>query len=438
MPKFLKSLAVLLALPLLLVGCKINSINYFPPTPAHIRVVNVLGTAAPIDVIANGVTVWSSLGFEAMTSYVDFDNVTTKVQVKLSGSNEVLIENSYNPAGDESYTFVVFGTTLIPSLGVMADVNQAPPSGKFALNVFNAAPIGNGAAVGTIPVDLYLTAPGAPIETASPTFTYISFSNGNIFGQYDAGQYQLRLTVAGTKVIVYDSGTLTLNPQTATDLILYSRGSEILPNVLLNDSDGAGLQRIANNLLARIKVVNGAFQTGPVDQLLNDKAIVSNLAYNTASLYNVIAAGPGTITFQATAAPGATIATLANTFAGATDQTVFITGFAGSTKAVALLDNNLPPGPSSAAIRYVNASPDAGTLDAYANDVLQASSIATNTASAYVQIVSSTFALTFKDHATGQTVLALPGIGFNTGQTYSVYVVGPAGSLAGLATADTP
>jgi len=438
MPKILKSLVVLLALPLVLVGCKVNSINYFPPKPAHIRVVNVLGTTTPIDVVANGVTVWSGLGFEAMTPYVDFENVTTKIQIRLTGSGNILVEQSYNPAGDQNYTLVVFGSTLVPSLGVMADVTQAPPSGKFALNVYNAAPIGNGAAVGTISVDLYLTAPGVPIETASPTFTYIAFGVGNIFGQYDSGQYQLRLTVAGTKVIVYDSGTLTFNAQTATDLIMYSRGSAILPNVLLNDSDGAGLQRIANSLLARIKVVNGAFQTGPVDQLLNDKAIVSNLAYNTASLYNLIPAGAGTVTFQATAAPGATIATLANTFAGATDQTVFITGSAGSTKAVALLDNNLPPGSSAAAIRYVNASPDAGVLDAYANDVLQAPSIATNTASLYVGTLGGSYALTFKDHATGLPVLALPGIGFSAGQTYSVYVLGPAGTLVGLATADTP
>ncbi len=45
----------------------------------------------------------------------------------------------------------------------------------------------------------------------------------------------------------------------------------------------------------------------------------------------------------------------------------------------------------------------------------------------------------FKDHATGQqTVLAMPSFGFNALQTYSVYVLGPAGTLVGLATADSP
>ena len=220
---------------------------------------------------------------------------------------------------------------------------------------------------------------------------------------------------------------------------MYSRGSAVLPNVMLNDSDGAGLQRIANNLLARIKVVNGAFQSGNVNQLLNGTAIVTDLAYNTASTYKIIPAGAGTVTFEASAAPGATIASLANTFLGATDQTVFVTGFVGSNVAVALKDNNLPPGSSSAAIRYVNASPDAGTLDVYANDVLQASSIATNTASNYVQILSGTYIVKFKDHATGQTtVLELPGLGFNALQTYSVYILGPAATPVGLATADSP
>lgn len=438
MPKFLKYLAVLIALPLLLGGCKINSINYFPPTPAHIRVVNVLGTTAPIDVIANGVTVWSGLPFEAMTPYLDFQNVTTKFQVVLSGTSDVLVEQTYNPAGEQNYTVVVYGTIIVPSLGVMADVTQAPASGQVSLNVYNAAPVGNGIAVGTISLDLYLTAPGVPIETATPTFTYIGYSVGNIFGQYDSGDYQLRMTVAGTKLVVYDSGPLTLSSGTATDLILYSRGSAMLPNVLLNDSDGAGQQRIANNLLARIKVVNGAFQTGPVDQLLNGKPTVSNVAYDTASLYNFIPASTSTVAFQPTAAPGAVIASLVNNFVGATDWTVFITGFAGATTAVALLDNNLPPGPSSAAFRFVNASPNAGTLDAYANDVLQASAIAPSTASAQVQLVGTTYTITFKDHTTGAPVLVLPALGFNAGQNYSVYVLGPAGALVGLATADTP
>ena len=438
MPKFLKSLVVFLALPLVLAGCKINSINYFPPTPAHFRVVNVLGTTTPINVIANGVTIWSGLNFEAMTAYVEIENVTTKFQITFAGSDAVIVDQTYNPAGDQNYTLVVYGTPQVPLLGVMADTTQPPQSGKFALNIFNAAPIGDGAQIGTISVDMYMITPGQIIDGLTPTFTFIPYTGNNIFGSFSSGQYQLILTVAGTKTIVYDSGPLTFAGATATDLIMYSRGSETLPNVLLNDSDGAGQQVIANNKLARIKVVNGAFQSGNVNQLLNGTAVVSDLAYATASTYKIIQAGAGTVTFEATTAPGAPIASLANTFLGATDQTVFVAGFAGATTAVALKDNNLPPGSGTAAVRFVNASPDSGPLDAYINDTLIAGAIATNTASAYSQIVSNSYTITFRNPATGAIVLTLAGVGIGAQQTYSIYALGPAGSLAGFATADTP
>ena len=140
MPKLHKSLALLLALPLVLAGCKINSINYFPPTPAHFRVVNVLGNAPQIDVAANGVVAWSGLPFEAMTGYQDFTNNSTVFSVSIPGTSTPLLEQTYVPAGNENYTLVVYGTIYAPGLGVMPDGNQQqPPSGKFTLSFFNAA-----------------------------------------------------------------------------------------------------------------------------------------------------------------------------------------------------------------------------------------------------------------------------------------------------------
>src|SRR4030095_7970965 len=133
MPKLFKYLAVLLALPLLLTGCKIKSINYFPPTPAHIRVVNVLGTTSPIDVAANGVVAWSGINCEAMTGYQDFTNSSTTFTVSLAGSSTPFLQQTYIPAGNENYTLVVYGTINAPSLAVLSDVTHPPPSAKSTL-----------------------------------------------------------------------------------------------------------------------------------------------------------------------------------------------------------------------------------------------------------------------------------------------------------------
>ena len=439
MPKFFKVLVFALALPLVLAGCKINSINYFPPTPAHFRVVNVLGTTTPINVSLNGVTSWSGLNFEAMTGYLDFENTSTKVSVTLAGSTAPLIEQTFAAVtGNQSYTIIVYGTPAVPSLGVMADATKAPPSGQYDLNVFNAAPVSNGAATGTYPIDIYLTPPGELLDNVSPTFPNVNFSNGNSFGQFPAGVYQMRMTIAGTKVVTYDSGPLTLPEKTASDLIVYSRGSAILPNALLNESAGAGQQMVVNSLLARYKVVNAAFDTGPVNALRNGNTDVSGLVYANASIYNVVPSGAGTVTFEASSAPGATIASLANAFTPATDQSIFVSGFAGSTSAVALNDNNFPPADGVVTVRFVNASPNSTSLDVYANDVLVASALGTFAASAPVNLAGNTYTLTFKDSATGAPVLALPNIVLNALQNYGVYVMGQAGALAGLVTADSP
>src|SRR4030095_3767854 len=195
MPKLFKYLAVLLALPLVLTGCKIKSINYFPPTPAHIRVVNVLGPTSPIDVAANGVVAWSGLTFEAMTGYQEFTNSSTTITVRLTGSSTPFLEQTYIPAGDANYTLVVYGTINAPSLAVISDVTQPPPSGHSTLTFFEPAPTGNGVAVGLYPIDIYVTSPGQVLDNTNPTFTTVQYTNGNLFTQLSAGRYQSPLTL---------------------------------------------------------------------------------------------------------------------------------------------------------------------------------------------------------------------------------------------------
>jgi Domain of unknown function (DUF4397) len=439
MPKLFKFLAVVLALPLVLTGCKIKSINYFPPTPAQVRIVNVLQSTTPVNVTVNDVATWSNLGFEAMTGFQEFTNASTKFSVTLVGATTPLVEQTFNLGGKQNYTLVIYGTTYAPQIGAMADVTEAPPSGQSEMNVFMAAPIGNGVAVGPYPIDIYVIAPSDVIDGINPTFTTVQYNFTNIFGQFSSGPHRIVMTVAATKTIVYDSGPITLDSATATDLIVYSRGSTMLPNLLRDDSDGAAQQIVINNSLARIKVVNSAFQTGAVNQFLNGNAGAANLAYGTASSYAIIPAGAGTVTFEATAAPGATIASLANPFTPATDQSIFVTGFAGATTAVALLDDNTPPLNNYAAVRIVNTSPDSPPLNVFLTDTTSAvTGLAANTASTYLQLVPGAQTFVFRDSTTGTTVLTLTNVALSSAQTYSIYVQGPAGALTGLVTPDTP
>jgi hypothetical protein len=137
------------------------------------KVVELAGDAA------NGVVAWTSLNFEAMTGYQDFTNSSTTFSVSVAGSSTPFLEQTYLPAGEANYTLVVYGTISAPSLAVISDVTQPPPSGQSTLSFYDAAPVGNGSAVGLYPIDIYVTSPGQALDNISPTFTTVQYTNGN-------------------------------------------------------------------------------------------------------------------------------------------------------------------------------------------------------------------------------------------------------------------
>ena len=69
--------AIPIALLLVVAGCKIKTINYFPPHPATLRVINLMPEAASIDVQVAGQLAFSAVAFQSLTGYQSYDNVAT-------------------------------------------------------------------------------------------------------------------------------------------------------------------------------------------------------------------------------------------------------------------------------------------------------------------------------------------------------------------------
>src|SRR5262245_32997702 len=103
-------LALLLAMPIAVAGWKIKTINSFPQTPAHVRMVNAIADSGAMNGTVDGNPTWSSLAFESTTPYMDFNNTQFHVfNVSLVGSTSVLTSSTYNLAGTASYTLMAFG-----------------------------------------------------------------------------------------------------------------------------------------------------------------------------------------------------------------------------------------------------------------------------------------------------------------------------------------
>ena len=86
---------------------------------------------------------------------------------------------------------------------VLEDDRTAPSTGNIKVRAVHGAP-------GAPAVDIYVTAPGADIATATPALTNVPFGAASDYLEVPAGSYQVRVTPAGSKTVVIDSGALSL------------------------------------------------------------------------------------------------------------------------------------------------------------------------------------------------------------------------------------
>ncbi|MFO1312750.1 MAG: DUF4397 domain-containing protein [Burkholderiales bacterium] len=411
---------------LAIAGCKINTINYFPPHPAQVRVLNLL-PGSTVDVQITGQPSFTNVAFETITGYQTYVNQSTQFTVTFSGTSTQIGSFTIPLGGDQPYTLVVYGTSLAPLVTLVAEVAQAPTNGNVQLAVFNAA-------ANNPNLDLYLTAPGVDIANVGPNFSFISYSGNSFNLAFAPGTYQIRATVAGTKTVVYDSGGQVYTPNIALTFIAYAVGSGTLVNAAVMESKGP--YRTLNTIFSRLKAVNAAAGPGNVNMLQDNVPLINGVNYPSGSLYSLAARGNTTVSFEASAAPGTSLGSVSTTLAPATDTTAVIAGTDLATTAFVLQDYNILPASGGNRVRFVNASLGSRPVNASITGTQVATGIAFGTASAYVATSPATVTITFTDAETGAVVATQGGIVFSANQTLSVYLVGPPGGQGVMVTLD--
>ena len=86
---------------------------------------------------------------------------------------------------------------------MLEDDNTAPAAGNARVRAIHGAPSAPA-------VDIYVTAPGADLETATPVLTGVAFGDVADYLEVPAGEYQVRVTPAGTKTLRSTAARSTL------------------------------------------------------------------------------------------------------------------------------------------------------------------------------------------------------------------------------------
>jgi hypothetical protein len=135
----------------------------------------------------------------------DAPNVDVSVDGKVVLTNVPYGTASVTSSFKDKAAYTILAANLVASIEPVAltDDNTPPTSGNVKVRIVHGAPSAG-------PVDVYVTAPGDDLAAATPTLSAVPFKAASDYLSVPAGSYEIRVTVAGTKTVAIDSGTVAL------------------------------------------------------------------------------------------------------------------------------------------------------------------------------------------------------------------------------------
>ncbi|WP_203565706.1 DUF4397 domain-containing protein [Alteromonas hispanica] len=273
----IKQKLALLLTPLFLLACNDDSDDYTDDDgvsevveTASVRIVHASPDAPTVNVTANG----ELLGF---LTGVDYQQASESLSIDTGASYDIAVEANtpagpvevlsldLSPDADVLYNAIAVGSVVDETLELLtlAQPSETLTEGNVRATVVHAAE--NAPAV-----DVYITAFNDDLDSAQANATLDYKANS---GSIDVpgGEYQIRITAAGTKTVVFDSGAIELP---ANNELLVLATSNVAPGnspVALTISNGASSSVVLDtNTPAALRAVHGVADAPAVDIIANN------------------------------------------------------------------------------------------------------------------------------------------------------------------------
>jgi hypothetical protein len=260
-------------------------------TSANVRVVHASPDAPTVDIIIGGTPISQKLDLDyqdATAWYAIAPNTyEISVEANLPGDDANVLTFSPALVGSQTYTILAIGSVGQGTLEALVVENTLTPvtAGNVRAQVVHAAP-------NAPEVDVYVTAPDTLLSAEQPlaTLAYKGFT-GQV--EVPAGDYQIRITPAGSTTVVFDSGTLAL--AAGSDLLISATQNVVTGSspVSLVVATGAGSATILDkDTPAEIRAVHAVADAPAVDIIANNAlTLFDGAPFKGATSYIEVAAG---------------------------------------------------------------------------------------------------------------------------------------------------
>jgi hypothetical protein len=175
-------------------------------TPAQLRVIHASPDAPAVDVIVNdnfGAPVLEDVPFPAFSDYLTVPGGAYNLKVTPANNAGVIVIDA-DVTLDAGQRYSVYATGLLAAIApyVLVDDNRSVAT-NAKVRIVHTAPSAGA-------VDVYVTAPGAGIATATPALTNVPFRAESGYLNVAAGSYDVTVTPTGTKTAAIGPATITV------------------------------------------------------------------------------------------------------------------------------------------------------------------------------------------------------------------------------------
>jgi hypothetical protein len=217
-----------------------------------VRLVHAVPAAPNVSLYRNDVAQAAdvtNLPYKGASKYFDVQTGNAQWSVKTATTPAATVGSaSFNAERGHKFTLLA-----VPDAGSLTEVvlvddpynNKSVASDNARVRMFNASFNSTG-------FDVYLTAPGADINVAAPVFTAIGFkqavpASGADSLLVEGGAYQLRLTTAGTKTVIFNSPvTLAKNADWLMTSVPGSLTANDVHVLVVKSDEGAAATELVN------------------------------------------------------------------------------------------------------------------------------------------------------------------------------------------------
>jgi Domain of unknown function (DUF4397) len=287
-------------------------------------------------------------------------NVSAEASVSTGSASSTSQAMSMSAAAGDRVTVLAVGDANASEAIVYKHDKEVIPADKTGVRVLHAARR-------VADVDIYLSAPGDTLP-AAPTIAALAFRKfapprGEPSLKVAAGDARVRVTLAGSKDVVFDSGTLALPGGKDLLVAAIPNFDGVAPIALLLLSEDSK-PVIVREPRAGVRAIHASPDTPAVDVLVNDKVTFADVMYRDASRYKFFA--PGKANVKVNLAGTTTTAITADLdLADKTFYSVFAVDKTAKVAPLVIADDGKKPDSGKAKVRVLHASPDVPAVDVY-------------------------------------------------------------------------